>query len=943
MKKILIILILLTLPSLASARDIYVSPGGSGSSCILSSPCKVATALNKVSAGDTVLLMDGIYRGADSMVKPPQGKSGSKDNPITIRALNEGEALIDGQNARGPVILNNNNWFELKGFNACCSSQTNIGVVVVSNSDNIAVRRVVAWDAGIGGNANTGVFKTTRSNNILFEDCAGWGNGRKIFSNWYCNGFTVRRGFGRFTFFKSTLDMQGGITLSYGSTDTLIENSIATWDEYPSWTDKKNNPAPHFDDSTAKGTSYRSFGNIAYLLSSQNAKYRHPKCALAYAKTSYNGAAIQIKDFLSYVSAPDINSLCWSYNDIKTGKHITLIGGGNGFQDDAAAAVWGTVGGTFDNVIQQDSTDIGVSRGSNFDYIMFWNNKGANWKGSAPAHYTTGTNPNLVGRCGDILQYGCSEAERPKVNGHSVGAQIKYRYIDGVLTDDPLWPWPMNERIKEAMILSGYDKKGGLDGKGGIDLTKVVFELGGGTMPDFGLPSCDCTAWQDSQCGVGGCSSSQIQQTRTCTPSGCLSESQCIGDPSCGGPLPNTYSVEKTQTPPSIDGNTAEFSGTNKITLSNSHGTKGTYRLMWDNNALYIAAEVEDSHLNADRSERDQEYIWWDDSIEIMIDTLHDGGNIKQDDYKFFVNLLNNQADSRQLDLSWSTPFTSSVTYDGSLNDNTDDDAGYTIEVAIPWSGLGIPFPSVGETLGFELMMNDQDDSDTRIAEVWANLDGGDVNNPGGWGKLVFVGEEQIPTYSIEVEAESGSLSSPMSLGSDSSASGGQYVSSGTGFQGSASFSFDVQKPGRFRLEARVLTPSSQGAHDSFFIGKAGQTIQGNNTLIWDTIQTGTWAWDLVSQRGPGGDNFNADHDPKLWDLVPGTHSFEFHSRESDTRLDKVRLVRACHRVDHDCQGCVIMGELVGFLDFWKSPGTDIAMPELMEAIGLWKGGIGCI
>jgi hypothetical protein len=29
------------------------------------------------------------------------------------------------------------------------------------------------------------------------------------------------------------------------------------------------------------------------------------------------------------------------------------------------------------------------------------------------------------------------------------------RYVAGVLTETPLWPWPMNERIKEARIASG--------------------------------------------------------------------------------------------------------------------------------------------------------------------------------------------------------------------------------------------------------------------------------------------------------------------------------------------------------------------------------------------------------------------------------------------------------------------------------------------------------
>ena len=29
------------------------------------------------------------------------------------------------------------------------------------------------------------------------------------------------------------------------------------------------------------------------------------------------------------------------------------------------------------------------------------------------------------------------------------------RYVNGTLTDQPLWPWPMQERIKDARIASG--------------------------------------------------------------------------------------------------------------------------------------------------------------------------------------------------------------------------------------------------------------------------------------------------------------------------------------------------------------------------------------------------------------------------------------------------------------------------------------------------------
>ena len=42
------------------------------------------------------------------------------------------------------------------------------------------------------------------------------------------------------------------------------------------------------------------------------------------------------------------------------------------------------------------------------------------------------------------------------------GAHLFYRYVKDKLTDKPLWPWPMNDRIKELT---------------GVDLTATIFGL----------------------------------------------------------------------------------------------------------------------------------------------------------------------------------------------------------------------------------------------------------------------------------------------------------------------------------------------------------------------------------------------------------------------------------------------------------------------------------
>jgi hypothetical protein len=47
--------------------------------------------------------------------------------------------------------------------------------------------------------------------------------------------------------------------------------------------------------------------------------------------------------------------------------------------------------------------------------------------------------------------------------GGDIGADVRYRLEDGVLTDVPLWPWPMEDRIdREQGVSVTYDSADGL-------------------------------------------------------------------------------------------------------------------------------------------------------------------------------------------------------------------------------------------------------------------------------------------------------------------------------------------------------------------------------------------------------------------------------------------------------------------------------------------------
>jgi hypothetical protein len=62
------------------------------------------------------------------------------------------------------------------------------------------------------------------------------------------------------------------------------------------------------------------------------------------------------------------------------------------------------------------------------------------------------------------------------IAGHNVWQEVPgicKRYVNAQLTNEPLWPWPMNQRIKDALVQSGRQT---------VDITATMESLLG-TMP----------------------------------------------------------------------------------------------------------------------------------------------------------------------------------------------------------------------------------------------------------------------------------------------------------------------------------------------------------------------------------------------------------------------------------------------------------------------------
>jgi len=117
------------------------------------------------------------------------------------------------------------------------------------------------------------------------------------------------------------------------------------------------------------------------------------------------------------------------------------------------------------------------------------------------------------------------------------------------------------------------------------------------------------------------------------------------------------------------------------------------FKLLWDSTYLYVAAELEEPHVWATLTARDA-VVYRDNDFEVFIDPDGDGLNY----YEIEINALGTVWDLLLVRpyrqggpaiTAWDIRgLQSAVHVDGTVNDPSDTDQGWTVEMALPWSVL---------------------------------------------------------------------------------------------------------------------------------------------------------------------------------------------------------------------------------------------------------------
>ncbi len=179
--------------------------------------------------------------------------------------------------------------------------------------------------------------------------------------------------------------------------------------------------------------------------------------------------------------------------------------------------------------------------------------------------------------------------------------------------------------------------------------------------------------------------------------------------------LPLTYDCQRASAPIRIDGKLDDPAWARAAWTSDFVDIEGAakprprfrtrVKMLWDDQYLYIAAELEEPDVKATLTQHDS-VIFHDNDFEVFLKPLPATPSY----YEFEINALNtgwdlflakpyNQGGSA--DNSWDMPLLKTgIGIQGTLNRSGDKDQGWTVEIAYPWKDFAtrqiVPQPKAG-------------------------------------------------------------------------------------------------------------------------------------------------------------------------------------------------------------------------------------------------------
>ena len=504
------------LAQVAYATEYYASPAGSGTECSSKNPCKIGSFWIKAKPGDVLNLRDGIYTGDDSMINPPADGAdgrvcrslfgGSEGKPITVRAINDGRAVIDGQWSRLPGRLSCTHYLVLEGMRFQNSSGT---VVETRMSTRNVYRRISAYNGNYYLLPNRVLCPNVRYYNYhvftliygstynIVEDSIFGGSGRDLMNSFGESNFNIFRrnilvggGYVRANAIPGCAvpdsTSHGEASQLYGVSDNVVENVIAFG--IGNWQNRAHpkqaglniwaNTGQEAHRNKYYGTLVMDYPEYGFYHASVCNGYDNSINSAMCVSEAYYENVVSFRNGINFLARNGSNHIIRNATFLQGG-----LGGGSsnsiqaGIYTDEKWGIGGNSSWIYENILVGDNKGYGCygqstlsPQGVTFNHAIFYGNKSDFFGKCASANQnniTQEVNPQLRSL---IYVDATSPAHKAGTNGDQVGADMRCRYVSRfekgrIITERTslsLWPLPdfINERVKaETLEIHGtaYD------------------------------------------------------------------------------------------------------------------------------------------------------------------------------------------------------------------------------------------------------------------------------------------------------------------------------------------------------------------------------------------------------------------------------------------------------------------------------------------------------
>lgn len=157
-----------------------------------------------------------------------------------------------------------------------------------------------------------------------------------------------------------------------------------------------------------------------------------------------------------------------------------------------------------------------------------------------------------------------------------------------------------------------------------------------------------------------------------------------------------SYAVKRAKQAPQIDGDLADptWADATPVELVGSFdgrkpSARTTARMLYDDQHLYVSFDCEDAHIWGTLFKRDDS-IYTQEVVEIFLDADGDGRTYNEIEVSPNNTLFDASFPERRtgMNLSWDSGTRSAVKFKGTINNPSDRDQGWTVEMAVPFSKL---------------------------------------------------------------------------------------------------------------------------------------------------------------------------------------------------------------------------------------------------------------